>query len=83
MTRRQFVAGCALAGAGLAAGCRSGRGNRDFLSEDEAGTLQAICDAVIPGDDYPSASEAGVVTYIDRQLVRAYERHQRAYVLGL
>ena len=84
LTRRQFVAAGALGGAALAIGCSLGRErNWEFLSDDQARTLAAICDQIIPADDFPSASQAGVLTYIDRQLVRHYRRHQDAYRDGL
>jgi gluconate 2-dehydrogenase gamma chain len=38
------------------------------LTEDEARTLAAACDQIIPPDQDPGASQAGVVTFIDRQL---------------
>jgi len=78
------MAGGAVAGAALVAGCASrGRGNWDFLNEDQAHTLAAICDQIIPADDFPSASQAGAVTYIDRQLARHYRRHRETYRAGL
>jgi gluconate 2-dehydrogenase gamma chain len=83
VTRRQFMAASAMASAAWAAGCRSQGGDWESLSEDQAGILAAICDQIIPADDYPSASQAGVVTYIDRQLSRHYRRHQMAYARGL
>jgi len=84
LTRRQFVAVGALGGAAVAVGCTSGgQGNWDFLSEAQARTLTAICDQIIPADDFPSASQAGVLTYIDKQLVRHFRRHQDAYRDGL
>lgn len=55
----------------------------DFLSDSHASILAALCDQIIPADDFPSASQAGVVTYIDRQLVRHYRRYQNAYRAGL
>jgi gluconate 2-dehydrogenase gamma chain len=84
LTRRQFVAAGALGGAAVAVGCTAGRqGNWDFLSDAQARTLTAICDQIIPADDFPSASQAGVLTYIDKQLVRHFRRHQNAYRDGL
>jgi len=84
LTRRQFVAAGALGGAALAIGCKAGkRGNWEFLTDAQARTLAAICDQIVPADDFPSASQAGVVNYIDRQLVRHYRRHQDAYRDGL
>jgi gluconate 2-dehydrogenase gamma chain len=84
LTRRQFMAASAMAGAALAAGC-SGRSRTpwEFLGEEDARTLAAICDQIIPADRFPSASQAGVLTYIDLQLTRHYQRHQRAYLSGL
>ena len=84
VTRRQFVAVGALGGAALAAGCGpKGSAGWEFLNEEQARTLKAICDQIIPKDDFPSASEAGVLDYIDRQLVRHYRPHQDVYRDGL
>jgi gluconate 2-dehydrogenase gamma chain len=84
LTRRQFVAAGALGGAAVAVGCaRSNHGNWDFLSDAQARTLTAICDQIIPADNYPSASQAGALIYIDKQLVRHFRRHQDAYRDGL
>jgi gluconate 2-dehydrogenase gamma chain len=84
LTRRRFVTAGALGGAAIAIGCTLRKhGNWEFLSDDEARTLAAICDQIIPPDEFPSASQAGVLTYIDRQLIRHYRRHQGAYREGL
>jgi len=84
VTRRQFVAAGALGSAALAVGCAArNQGDWDFLSDAQARTLKAICDQIIPADDFPSASQAGVLTYIDRQLTRHYRRRQDAYREGL
>jgi gluconate 2-dehydrogenase gamma chain len=82
--RREFVAAGALAGAALAvssAGCR--RTSFAFLSANDGATLTAICDQIIPADDFPSASQAGAVAYIDRQLTHHYRRHRETYIAGL
>lgn len=83
LTRRQFVAASALGSAALAVGCRSGQGDWEFLNEDQARTLTVLCDQIVPADDYPSASQAGVVSFIDRQLMRHFRRHRAAYRDGL
>ena len=83
VTRRQFMAASAMAGAAWAAGCRSQSGDWESLSEAQAGTLAVICDQIVPADDFPSASQAGVVIYIDRQLSRHYRRFRMAYARGL
>jgi gluconate 2-dehydrogenase gamma chain len=84
LTRRHFVAVGAMGGAVAALGCKAGKqGGWEFLSDDQARTLTAICDQIVPADDFPSASQAGVLTYIDRQLVRHYRRHRDTYRDGL
>ncbi|MGO9325753.1 MAG: gluconate 2-dehydrogenase subunit 3 family protein [Terracidiphilus sp.] len=84
LTRRQFVAAGAIGGAALAVGCSArNHGSWDFLSDGQALTLTALCDRIVPADDFPSASQAGVITYIDRQLARTYRRHRNAYRDGL
>lgn len=82
--RREFVTAGALAGAALAASrAACHRTKYAFLSETDAATLTAICDQMIPADDFPSASQAGVLTFIDRQLTRHYRRYRQTYVSGL
>ena len=53
------------------------------LSADEARTLEAICDRIIPSDRDPGASWAEVVFFIDRQLAGPYRRLRKTYQLGL
>jgi gluconate 2-dehydrogenase gamma chain len=78
------VAVGALGGAAAAIGCKlQQHSDWDFLSNEQAITLAAICDQIVPADEFPSASQAGVLTYIDRQLVRHYRRHRDAYRDGL
>jgi gluconate 2-dehydrogenase gamma chain len=84
LTRRQFVAVGALGSVAAAIGCGTGaRGNWEFLNDRQARTLAAICDQIVPADRFPSASQAGVLTFIDRQLVRHFRGHQDAYRDGL
>lgn len=84
LTRRQFTVGGALAGAVAVMGCHGAKGSAwEWLSDADAGTLAALCDLIIPADDFPSASQTGVVTYIDRQLARHYRKHQARYREGL
>jgi gluconate 2-dehydrogenase gamma chain len=84
LTRRQFVAMSAMGGVALAVGCAPGKtGSWEFLSEDQARALAVLCDQIIPADEFPSASQTGVLNYIDRQLIRHYRRYQKAYREGL
>ncbi|HTL67617.1 MAG TPA: gluconate 2-dehydrogenase subunit 3 family protein [Lacunisphaera sp.] len=54
-----------------------------FLTADEAALLADMCEQLIPGDDTPGATDAGVVHYIDLQLSGVYRRHQSTYRRGL
>jgi len=84
LTRRQFVAAGALGGAAVAVGCKAGKQEGwEFLTDEQARTLAVICDQIVPADDFPGASQAGVLNYIDRQLMRHYRRHREAYREGL
>lgn len=84
LTRRRFLATCAMASGALAVGCKSRHRNGwEFLDDEDALTLAGICDQIIPEDDYPSASQAGVLIYIDRQLTHHYAKHQDQYIGGL
>jgi gluconate 2-dehydrogenase gamma chain len=84
LTRRQFTVAGAIAGAAAVVGCHSAKTSTwEFLSDAHARTLAALCDQIIPTDDFPSASQAGAVNYIDRQLARHYQKHQSAYRQGL
>ena len=84
LTRRQFVAAGALGSAALAIGCKTGnRGDWEYLTDEEARILTPICDQIVPADEFPSASQAGVLNYIDRQLMRHYRRYRHAYRQGL
>ncbi|MBV0911193.1 gluconate 2-dehydrogenase subunit 3 family protein [Anianabacter salinae] len=51
-----------------------------FLTPDEARFLAALCDTLIPEDDFPSASQAGVVDFIDLQLAGPYGKGQFIYM---
>jgi gluconate 2-dehydrogenase gamma chain len=84
LTRRQFVAAGALGSAATVIGCNGSRQREwEFFTGQQARTLSAICDQIIPADDFPSASEAGVLTFIDRQLVRYFRNFRSIYRDGL
>jgi gluconate 2-dehydrogenase gamma chain len=83
--RRAFlqaaIAATAAAGTGVA--CSRTENPWRFLTLDEARTLAAISDQIIPPDQDAGASWAGVVNYIDRQLCGPYENLQSIYRRGL
>ena len=93
MTRRAALKWAAAGTFGLAAGIGTTAGLAHwirtepapyrFFSEAEARLLIPICEQIIPRDDAPGATDAGVIFYIDRQLASVFIRHQQTYRLGL
>lgn len=53
-----------------------------FLTDAEASWLAPVVDAFIPEDDHPSASQAGVVDYIDFQMATGYGLGEGLYLQG-
>jgi gluconate 2-dehydrogenase gamma chain len=92
-SRRTLLKLAALGTAGAAVGAgssaivtRLGKGRPRlyrFFSDAEAALLIDICEQIIPRDDAPGATDAGVIRYIDRQLAGPLARHQPAYRRGL
>ena len=85
LSRRKFLQASMLlaAAAGAGAGCGKNGSPWRFLSIDEARTLAAICDQIIPADEDPGAAWAGVVNYVDRQLCGPLEPLRDSYRAGL
>ena len=87
MDRRDFIkhSGVAVGGTVLLwSGCKR-KSNEQwlFLTEAEAQMVIAMSSRVIPSDDMPGAVEAGVVHFIDQQLVGYYRRWSLVYREGL
>lgn len=85
LSRRKFIQAALVATAGTAATVACGRSGSPwrFLTVDEARTLAAACDQIIPADDAPGAAWAGVVNFIDRQLCGPYRHHRKSYREGI
>jgi len=66
--RRGFLRTGAVAAAAAASACSGPKSRWRALTEEEAKTLGAACDQIVPPDQDPGAAEAGVVTFVDRQL---------------
>jgi gluconate 2-dehydrogenase gamma chain len=81
LERRAFLGATAAAAASAATGC----GSREwrFFTETEARTLAAVCDRIVPPDEYPGAAQAGAVRFIDRQLLRHFRPFRTLYRDGL
>lgn len=79
------VAGVAVGAGSAAALTRLGGRPKPYrsLSAAEADLLIGICEQLIPADDTPGATDAGVVRYIDRQLAGVFVSHRSTYCDGL
>jgi len=81
-------AGVALVGTGVPLSELAAQAARDaetapryfFLLDREAAFLRAACDRIIPADAWPSASQAGVVDYIDLQLATGWGQGAGLYL---
>lgn len=84
LRRRRFVqlAGTATAAAVLGS-CGRPESEWRFLTVAEGRTLEALCEQIIPADQTPGAAWAGVVNYIDRQLMGPFRRQRGSYRSGL
>ena len=79
------VVGGALAGEGMLSARTEDlqTGKWHFFTPDEARLVEALSEQIIPADKNPGGKDAGVVVFIDRQLVGPYARYQATYREGL
>jgi len=55
-----------------------------FFTEAEAACVLALCEQIIPADEHGGgATEAGVIHYIDRQLLAVFDYDQVVYQHGI
>jgi gluconate 2-dehydrogenase gamma chain len=84
LRRRKFLKiGVSAAVAGSAVSCTRIKSPWRFFTPEEARTVEAISEQIIPADQDPGAARAGVVNYIDRQLVGHYAEYQKTYRQGI
>ena len=82
--RRRFLEAAAGAGvAGPLVSCSASNSPWRCLTVEESETAGAICDRLIPADEFPGALWAGAVRYIDIQLCGHLRQHREAYRQGL
>ena len=81
--RRLLKMGAAAAAAGAGAACSARKSSWLFFTVEEAKTVEAITDQIVPPDQDPGAAAAGVVAFIDRQLMGFHKPFQQAYRQGL
>jgi len=83
ITRRKFIQVTTAAAAGSMVGCTYKISPWRFFTLEEGQTVAAICERIIPADQDAGATEAGVVNFIDLQLMGPYKRHRAAYRQGI
>jgi gluconate 2-dehydrogenase gamma chain len=81
--RRRFLAGAVAAAALPAISCSDAKSSWRCLTADEGQALLAICECLIPTDEYPGAAWAGAVHYIDLQLYGHFRKHRSTYRSGV
>jgi len=83
ITRRKFIQVTTAAAAGSMVGCTNKKSPWRFFALEEGQTVAAICERLIPADQDPGATEAGVVNFIDLQLMGPYKRYRASYRQGI
>ena len=64
--------------------CLKQAGPYRFFTPEEASCVIALCEQIIPEDEYGGgATEAGVINFIDRQLVAVFDYDQVVYQQGI
>jgi gluconate 2-dehydrogenase gamma chain len=81
--RRGFLRTGATAAAAAAVACGRPESRWRTLTEDEARTLAAACDQIVPPDQDPGGAEAGAVDFVDRQLATRRKRDRPLWRAGL
>jgi gluconate 2-dehydrogenase gamma chain len=83
ITRRKFIQVTTAAAAGSMVGCANKGSPWRFFTLEEGRAVAAICERLIPADQDPGAAEAGVVNFIDLQLMGPYKRYRVNYRQGI
>jgi gluconate 2-dehydrogenase gamma chain len=82
--RRKFLGIAATAAAcGAVTSCVRISGDWWFFKPDEAATVNAICERIIPADEDAGAAAAGVVNFIDQQMRGPFQRFRKTYRQGI
>jgi gluconate 2-dehydrogenase gamma chain len=81
--RRGFLKTGATAAAAATVSCAAPEGQWRALTNREARTLAAVCDQIVPPDDFPGGAEAGGVRFLDRQLATRERSQLEAWQRGV
>lgn len=85
LNRRNFIrsSGLAFGSVLLFPSCLNQSGSYRVFTPEEALCMIAFCEQIIPKDESPGATDAGVIYYIDRQLNRVFHYDQETYRNGI
>jgi len=85
INRRQFIktGTITFAGSLFVLSCKSSFPGHYFFTEEEGACIIAMCEQIIPADQDPGATDAGVVHYIDKQLISYFKDQQGFYRSGI
>ena len=86
MNRRNFLktAAISIGGVLILPGCAKKLSIYRFFTDDEAECIIAVCEQIIPADENgPGATNAGVINYIDKQLVEVFLWEQPIFREGI
>lgn len=83
--RRDFIKTASLAFGSvlLFPSCLKQNNSYHFFTAEEAKCMIAFCEQIIPKDQSPGATDAGVIFYIDRQLSGVFHYDQDTYRNGI
>jgi len=83
--RREFIktAGLLYGSLLLMPGCSSFQEKYRSFTDKEADCLIALCERIIPADNYPGATDAGVINYIDKQLHLRFPEEKELFRKGI
>ncbi|MDR1335605.1 MAG: gluconate 2-dehydrogenase subunit 3 family protein [Tannerella sp.] len=84
--RRRFIKAVGLLYGGLliAPACTPSAGSRyRAFTDGEAACLIALCEQLIPADEYPGATDAGVIHFIDRQSKLRFPNERTLFKRGV
>lgn len=85
LDRRNFIksAGLVFGSVLLFPSCLKKNNFYRFFTPEEAKCVIALCEQIIPKDESPGATDAGVIQYIDRQLSGVFHYDQETYRQGI
>lgn len=85
LNRRDFIKSSSLAFGSvlLFPSCLKQKSAYRFFTPEETLCIIAVCEQIIPKDEFSGATDAGVIYYIDRQLSGVFHYDQETYRNGI